>query len=404
MASNTTGARSPENVQLSYQLIRNVTSPEERDTGIQTYIANVPAFEIDKFNTTDNLRDYIAEYNSRNRNYVHRAIEATIRNEPDRFINRNSGVTVACASVELDDNKRIISLKKPSLINGAQTQGEIRRHIREFLESENGQLPEEVPFHIRVEINVDPDHSSVVETAIARNTATPVENISQAGARGHLNDLKKSVAKGHDGARIRVSETDRDVLETLQILQYTRLLMPAELSGTNSASEKLRAYKNKAQCLSDFSDWYLSKKESPEAKAKYDFTVKFAPQAIKEFYYWQTHSGWTGHNIHEMTKKGGRAVRRNRDRQVTWVSPGIVFPLVSGLSAFVTEVPRKGWIIDKPDLFEPSEMIRRAVEQFRAHDSNPMDMGRSEAAYDALRIYPETLVAVIAAAQAGAAE
>ena len=77
---------------------------------------------------------------------------------------------------------------------------------------------------------------------------------------------------------------------------------------------------------------------------------------------------------------------------------------MSGLSAFVTEVPRKGWIIDKPDLFEPSEMIRRAVEQFRAHDSNPMDMGRSEAAYDALRIYPETLVAVIAAARAGAAE
>ena len=142
MASNATGAHSPEFVQLSYQLIRNVTSPEERDTGIQTYIANVPAFEIDKFNTTDNLRDYIAEYNSRKRNYVHRAIEATIRNEPDRFINRNSGVTVACASVELDDNKRIISLKKPSLINGAQTQGEIRRHIREFLESENGQLPE----------------------------------------------------------------------------------------------------------------------------------------------------------------------------------------------------------------------------------------------------------------------
>ena len=39
-----------------------------------------------------------------------------------------------------------------------------------------------------------------------------------------------------------------------------------------------------------------------------------------------------------------------------------------------------------------------AVAQFRAHESNPMNMGRSEAAYDALRIYPETLVSVINAA------
>lgn len=403
MASNTTGAHSPQNVQLSYQLIRNVTSPEEKGAGIQTYIANVPAFEIDKLNTRDNLRDYIAEHSIRKRNTVHRAIEATIKDEPDRFINRNAGVTVACAAVDLNDNKKIIALRDASLINGAQTQGEIRRYMSEIADPETGKVPEEIPFHIRVEINVDPEHSSVIETAIARNTATAVKSISQAGARGHLNELKKSVAKGYNGAQIRMSETDQGVLETLQILQYTRLLMPSELSGTKSASEKLRAYKNKAQCLSDFSDWYMNKQSSPDAEAKYDFAVQFAPQAIREFEYWQTHSSWNGHQIWETTKKGGRVVRR-KGGQIVWVSPGIIFPLVSGLSAFVTQDPNEGWAIRKPDLFDPDEMIRRAVEQFRAHHSNPMDMGRSEAAYDALRIYPETLVAVIAAAQAGAAE
>jgi hypothetical protein len=40
-------------------------------------------------------------------------------------------------------------------------------------------------------------------------------------------------------------------------------------------------------------------------------------------------------------------------------------------------------------------MIRCAVNQFRAHGSNPLLMGRSEAAYDALRIYPQTLVEVL---------
>ena len=404
MAAVATGARSPENVQLSYQLIRNVTSPEEKGAGIQTYIANVPAFEIDKLDTRDNLRDYIAEHSARKRNSVHRAIEATIKNEPDRFINRNSGVTIACAEVELDDNKKVIDLKDASLINGAQTQGEIRRYLKEFLDFDADEVAIETPFHIRVEINVDPSHPSVIETAIARNTSTAVASISQAGARGHLADLQASVAKGHNSAKIRKSETDQGVLETLQILQYTRLLMPSSLSGTDSAAEKLRAYKNRAQCLSDFSEWYVRKDVDPDSKAKYEFAVQFAPQAIREFDYWQTHPSWNGHQIWELTKKGGRAVRRKAG-QIVWVSPGIVFPVVSGLSAFVTQDPKKGWLIKKPEIFDPDEMIKRAVEQFRAHNSNSMDMGRSEATYDALRIYPETLVTVMeAAARASAAE
>jgi hypothetical protein len=42
----------------------------------------------------------------------------------------------------------------------------------------------------------------------------------------------------------------------------------------------------------------------------------------------------------------------------------------------------------KPSRFKEGEMVRRAVNQFRAHNSDPILMGRSEAAYDALRIYP----------------
>ena len=51
--------------------------------------------------------------------------------------------------------------------------------------------------------------------------------------------------------------------------------------------------------------------------------------------------------------------------------------------------------IQKPARFKEDEMVRRAVNQFRAHNSDPILMGRSEAAYDALRIYPQTLVEVL---------
>ena len=385
---------------ISYQLIRNVTSPEEKDNGIQTYVANIPATELKKLGTEDNLRTYIPEHSAKRRNAVHKAIERTIVEEPTRFINRNSGVTIACARANVNDSNNLITMIGASIINGAQTQGEILRYLAEIEDDENDKT--EPTFNVRAEIIVDPEHSSIVETAIARNTATRVQDISQAGARGHLNDLR-DVMKAQLGLNIRMSETDTDVVETMQVLQYARLLMPATVSGNTSASELLRPYKNRAQCLEDFSEWWsLKDKGTPAeraaAQARYDFVIQMAPVAWREYTYWESHDGWNNKYIWEQTQKGGRVVRRDKKNKIVWVSPGIVFPLMKSMSAFVAQDASGHWRLDKPSLFKADDMISRAVAQFRAHDSNPMDMGRSDGAYQALLIYPETIVQVMKSA------
>ena len=71
---------------------------------------------------------------------------------------------------------------------------------------------------------------------------------------------------------------------------------------------------------------------------------------------------------------------------------------MKAMSAFVSKDEHDRWQLAKPSLFKPDDMIRRAVAQFRAHDSNPMDMGRSESAYEALLTYPETIVEVMKSA------
>lgn len=384
---------------ISYQLIRNVTSPEEKDNGVQTYVANIPATELTKLGTEDNLRTYIPEHSAKRRNAVHKAIERTIVEEPTRFINRNSGVTIACSKANVKDGASIIAMVGASIINGAQTQGEILRFLDELAEED-----EEPNFNVRAEIIVDPEHSSIVETAIARNTATRVQDISQAGARGHLNDLR-DVMKSELGLNIRMSETDTDVVETMQVLQYARLMMPSTVSGNTSSAELLRPYKNRAQCLEDFSEWWQAKdkastpEERASAQAKYDFVIQMAPVAWREYTYWESHSGWNNKYIWEQTQKGGRVVRRDKKNKIVWVSPGIVFPVMKAMSAFVEQDQNDRWGLSKPTLFKPDDMIRRAVAQFRAHDSNPMDMGRSESAYEALLTYPETIVEVMKSAK-----
>ena len=68
---------------------------------------------------------------------------------------------------------------------------------------------------------------------------------------------------------------------------------------------------------------------------------------------------------------------------------------MGALSEFSAMDRAGDWRLKMPSRFKEEEMVRRAVNQFRAYNSDPMQMGRSEAAYDALRIYPQTLVEVL---------
>lgn len=384
-------------VTLNYQLLRTTTSPDETATGVRSYVANLSAFEILKLGTKENLRGYIAEYNARKRNGVHEAILTTIENEPQRFITRNSGFVIAASDIFVDDNKKLVKLSEPSILNGAQSQGEIRSWI-EANYGEEWDEDEEPPFFVRAEIIVDPDLAEVVETAIARNTATPVKSISQAGARGYLDDLEISVQKQFPKMSIRKKETDIDVFDTRKILQYARLLMPSSVSGNVSTAERLRPYKNPEQCLSDFASWCESKSYDEGSAAKYEFTIGMAPYALKEYQYWEGHEAWNGHRLWENTKKGGRACARDESGRITWISPGLIFPIMSAMSEFVEQTTSGKWQIKKPKHFRPAEMIAKAVAQFRtdAINSDPMLMGRSGQAYEAVRIYPRTIVEVMA--------
>ncbi len=395
MGNPHTGSRAPNSVQLSYQLIRNTTSPDEKSCGVQSFIANLPAFEVLNVNTKDNLRSYLAEYNPKKRNRVHDAIRSTITTDPRRFITRNGGLVITASDLRIDDKKRTITLLDASIINGSQTQGEISRYREELVDSEDPDLTSEPPFFVRVEIIVDQDPAQIVETAISRNTATPVKSISQAGARGHLDELEQSIQHQRPDAKIRKSETDENVLDTRKILQWCRLLMPESISQNSAPAERLRPYKNPEQCLTDFSDWYEHRHKDTAKRAKYEFTVQIASYALGEYEYWEAHDAWNGHRVWEETKKGGRACRRDKKSgKVVWISPGIIYPIMGAMSEFVQQDFGK-WHIQKPSRFRPDEMVARAVAQFRAHESDPMSMGRSAGAYDALRIYPKTLVEVL---------
>lgn len=390
----TQGHRRDDTHVLKYDVIRNLTSPAEKDNGVQTWIANISARETLGIGTTDNLRTYIAEHSPTKRNAVHKQIAYTIANMPDRFINRNSGITITCTNCVVDDNKKIVTLTGASIINGAQTQGELRRYFASLDDDDT------TDFLVRAELIMDPSHGSIVEIAIARNTATSVKSVSQASARGYLTALKDSIEAGLPGETLQMKETDTEGLSAQSVLQYARLLMPEVLLESLSPAKNF-AYKQGGKCLTDFSNWARDRGADEQAARLHDFVVDIAPLAVREYRRWEAHDGWNGHRLHEKGKfndkpHGGRPVRRDKKTgKVVWVAPGILFPVMSALSAFVVQ-KSSGWTLVLPSLFKEEELIRRAVQQFRALEREVTVMGRSEAAYDALSIYTETIASVLA--------
>src|SRR3977135_2972414 len=133
-----TASSSSGRVALSYDIIRNMTSPEEKDNEARTYFANVPIAELLKLDTAANLRDYIPNHPGKHRTQAHKAIGQTLRERSDRCIQRSRGVTVAARNIEVDDGKKVVTVTNGSIINGAQTQGEIRLFLEAMTKAAGG--------------------------------------------------------------------------------------------------------------------------------------------------------------------------------------------------------------------------------------------------------------------------
>ena len=381
-------------VALRYETIRNLTSPEEKANGAKSYFANIPVSELLKLDTAANLRDYIPDHPGKKRSQVHKQIGATLQERSDRFIQLSGGITVSATEIEVDDNKKLVTVSRGSIINGAQTQGEIRLYLQ-GLEDEAAKAD----FHARVEFMVDPDKEFIVETAIARNTSTNVQKISMVGKKKYLEELSKSFKKRFPKLDISRSETqvEDNYIDTQRLLQVLWAMMPESLlpdTKRSVAEARLKSYKNRAYCLLDFEKDVLLKEKEPDeetrsediekAAARYKYFVDMAGDAWAEYERWRHHEKWHGTYLHERTK----AIRRDDDGGYT-VADGVIFPIISALSHFVKKDRSDTWALDIPPVFDDAEMIEAARDQLSSYDANPMYMGRTAAVYESLSLLPK---------------
>lgn len=371
-------------VPFPFHSFRNISCPEDLENDRKVFTGQAPVKSVLQLDTDANVRDYLLEAEGKQRKretQVNKEIRQTLESKPEVFSILNGGVVIVARRHEVDEQKKILRLTNPSIINGSQTQGV----LRDFFTKLNAEDKEAPPIHIKYELIVTTDEDLIGEISIARNFQNDVASISIAGRRGQLNELERALRREQSSSKLQKKETQlsEDYVQTERLLQVIAALIPASLWPKPSESEnpnKVYTYSMKAKCLKEFQDLYV-KAHNPKnvgyrsAKELYQFYLDVAPQALELYDKWKSHQGFAGTGIRSITRD---------QREIVEVPDGIIFPIIASLSAFAKKTD-KGWRIMPPTEFKDAEIIRAAKSVYQSiAGSNPWIMGKNQACYFSL--------------------
>lgn len=373
----------PENSKtvLEFHSLRNISSPDDTANDRKVLTGHMPILEVLKLNTHANVRSYLLDVEGKKkkvRTAVHRAIENTLENNPDKFSVLNGGVTIVAENYDINEKKRQLTLNEASIINGAQTQGIIKDYFEGL--KDQSDFPDA---HITFELIITTDENLVAEISIARNFQNDVKLLSISGKLGIFTELEKSISSGLDGQKLRTSETDstEDHMDTEKLLQVMTALIPEELwqgTGRGDTANKNYAYNQKAKCLKEFTE--LKKKvDSGNATAEqnelYQYFIDIAPSAWKLYEEWKAHPKFVGTRMRSIVRDG---------REIVEVPDGVIFPILAAISMFIEKIDGK-WQLNIPDIFEPQDLVSAASSAYKdVANHKPYVMGRSKASYSSL--------------------
>jgi AIPR protein len=383
----TLSSKAGKPVSILFHSIRNISSPEDLQQGRTVYSGQLPIKSIINLPCNENVRGYLVEAEGKQRRtptQVHLAIRETLRERPSDFSVLNGGVVLVAKQSEVDEKTRTLTLHAASIINGSQTQGEVRQYIDSGGDGDAA--------HIKFELIVIDDDDLVADISIARNFQNDVQLLSIAGRKGELDDLEKSLQKLDIDLRLQKSESQRpnsenDVVQTEKLLQVIAALLPPELWWKQGDCNKTYTYSAKATCLKDFRKIHDGSQESGSPfKAVYEYYLDIAPVAWKTYLRWKRHQGFQGTGLRSIERDG---------KEIVDVPDGIIFPILASLSKFVVRTP-KGWVLKQPPQLADEKLIgvaKQAYQEIAKH--KPEIMGKTKACYSQLEtitsIYKELL-------------
>ena len=290
----------------------------------------------------------------------------------------NGGIVLVASGIEVDEKGNIITLSKPSIVNGSQTQGVIKEFLDEY------DYQNDAPIHIKFELIVTEESDLVGEISISRNFQNDVKPLSIAGRRGYFDELNEVIQNAFQGKKLSTSETERPnehILDTEKLLKIIAALTPQDLWLRSGEMNKTYTYDRTRTCLKEYEEIYRQAHDRGDDKHKeytalYEFYLDIASAAWCLYQKWKSHQGFRGTWLKSITRKGPKIVD---------VPEGIVWPILAAHSEFVTR--RAGaWTLEIPENFDEDRLISAAKNAYmEIAKSKPDVMGKSRACYSSLQ-------------------
>jgi hypothetical protein len=370
---------------LPYYTLRSVNSPEDTEAGRRRYCGVTSADNLFGLTTEENVRSYLGrdeEGGRRKSTKVNMAIRATLNSGRDLFPLLNAGLVIVCREAKVDDSSKPpnVTLKAPSIVNGAQTQGVLHDYFLEH--SDDTEFPS-----VNFELIVTNDVELIEDISIARNFQNEVASLSIYGRRGRFDALEAAMRASDPSIHLRKAETDfgSEYIDTEKLIQVLTVFAPSQIKLPSAEKRNIKtaetiyrvyAYRHRSRCLSDFAVVMDGAENWREA---YEFFLSVAVDVWS--LYWRLKGEQA---FSRLVCVKGDNVNGNKKVLPDGVPDGLVFPMLSALSRFIVSEGNH-WQLRIPEFFPWPTFYQQTITlETNTAKHNPQTMGKDADCYIAL--------------------
>jgi len=314
------------------------------------------------------------------RSAVYRSIVKTLQDEPERFHERNRGITLVGNELTYDDKRReaVLDLEDTKL-HGVVDGGHTLDAVLEVQQSP----PERWPAHVFIKVMTGLDTEQIAEIAGGLNTSQQVDLKSLENLREHFDELKKTLKDETYSDQIAYKMNEDSPVDVREILYYLAVF---DCSEYNEKKHPVSLFGRKEGIVRRFAE----QASDPEKGNSFKILISKAPEIL-----------WLRDQIEKRALsldvgryKAGKTTRirsdRNRENHLVFINEkvngkiplGWIMPILAGFRANVDWNKPRGsfrWIVPIDELLNRSleQLILGIKDIHEQENSRPEYVGRN---------------------------
>jgi AIPR protein len=326
------------------------------------------------------------------RSSVYRAIMQTLAEAPNRFHERNRGITIVADALLYDDKRKevVVELKNTKahgVVDGAHT-------LKAILEWQQLHNDDDEPANVFIKVLVDVDSDQIAEIAGGLNTSQQVDLTSLENLREHFKELQNSLKKESYRDKIAYKMNEDKPVDVREILYYLAVFDCEEYTATKHPVALFGRKEGIVRRFAEQAGEKQKKAVDTEVRDSFQILISKAPDILRLRD--KLEKAALGFDVgrYKVAKEKRIRSESNKENYLVFLDEkvngkiplGWVMPMLAGFRANVEWNRAKrtfSWIIPIDELLEASiEGLVLGIQEIHAQEnSRPEYVGRNSIAW-----------------------